>query len=126
MSFFFFNDTATTEIYTLSLHDALPILLGAGTPLGPAQLGVLASIAHATPLVYDAPRVAFMGSGDEIVDLDRADDILSGNKVATSNSYTLHALIKQNGGMPVELGPARDKAESLGVQLSAAPEGSDL
>src|SRR5256886_16802763 len=26
--FFFFNDTATTEIYTLSLHDALPILEG--------------------------------------------------------------------------------------------------
>src|SRR6266404_8532008 len=26
-SFFFFNDTATTEIYTLSLHDALPILM---------------------------------------------------------------------------------------------------
>src|SRR2546430_12632483 len=26
--FFFFNDTATTEIYTLSLHDALPILSG--------------------------------------------------------------------------------------------------
>src|SRR2546425_6269577 len=28
--FFFFNDTATTEIYTLSLHDALPICLVAG------------------------------------------------------------------------------------------------
>src|SRR2546430_8065602 len=28
--FFFFNDTATTEIYTLSLHDALPISCGAG------------------------------------------------------------------------------------------------
>src|SRR3712207_8004700 len=28
--FFFFNDTATTEIYTLSLHDALPILLSRG------------------------------------------------------------------------------------------------
>src|SRR5436305_5393698 len=27
MFFFFFNDTATTEIYTLSLHDALPILM---------------------------------------------------------------------------------------------------
>src|SRR2546430_9637159 len=27
MSLFFFNDTATTEIYTLSLHDALPIYL---------------------------------------------------------------------------------------------------
>src|SRR3989442_7539044 len=29
-SFFFFNDTATTEIYTLSLHDALPISLAVG------------------------------------------------------------------------------------------------
>ena len=27
LSFFFFNDTATTEIYTLSLHDALPIYM---------------------------------------------------------------------------------------------------
>src|SRR2546426_1657349 len=30
--FFFFNDTATTEIYTLSLHDALPILVRARIP----------------------------------------------------------------------------------------------
>src|SRR5256885_11735520 len=30
--FFFFNDTATTEIYTLSLHDALPIYKITGTP----------------------------------------------------------------------------------------------
>src|SRR5260221_12378262 len=31
--FFFFNDTATTEIYTLSLHDALPIWLSADAGL---------------------------------------------------------------------------------------------
>src|SRR5690242_21579121 len=30
--FFFFNDTATTEIYTLSLHDALPISRVVGAP----------------------------------------------------------------------------------------------
>src|SRR5215813_774073 len=37
-SFFFFNDTATTEIYTLSLHDALPISSPGSTPpsCGPA------------------------------------------------------------------------------------------
>src|SRR3982751_7004932 len=37
--FFFFNDTATTEIYTLSLHDALPISCGcsaSGWRTGPA------------------------------------------------------------------------------------------
>src|SRR5437773_7506005 len=33
--FFFFNDTATTEIYTLSLHDALPI--SAGSPWMPSK-----------------------------------------------------------------------------------------
>src|SRR5216684_8601711 len=31
--FFFFNDTATTEIYTLSLHDALPISRAKGAPV---------------------------------------------------------------------------------------------
>src|SRR6266516_5919438 len=33
LPFFFFNDTATTEIYTLSLHDALPISFEAGCPV---------------------------------------------------------------------------------------------
>src|SRR5256885_12406398 len=35
--FFFFNDTATTEIYTLSLHDALPILLAQRTSVNSNQ-----------------------------------------------------------------------------------------
>src|SRR2546430_12517646 len=45
--FFFFNDTATTEIYTLSLHDALPIFgLHSGAPVklallpAPANAGI--------------------------------------------------------------------------------------
>src|SRR5437773_9097501 len=41
--FFFVNDTATPEIYTLSLHDALPILGARGTqdhrPVGPRHVG---------------------------------------------------------------------------------------
>src|SRR2546425_12798615 len=46
--FFFFNDTATTEIYTLSLHDALPILPSEGPRLfsrrvGPQHRAVLAA-----------------------------------------------------------------------------------
>src|SRR5256885_2005979 len=39
----FFNDTATTEIYTLSLHDALPILLLAAPAAPRALLGRLAT-----------------------------------------------------------------------------------
>src|SRR2546429_7251584 len=40
--FFFFNDTATTEIYTLSLHDALPISLLPTQPPFPPPMDPLA------------------------------------------------------------------------------------
>src|SRR5256885_16147546 len=55
--FFFFNDTATTEIYTLSLHDALPIWLarlrggaGAGHRLRAAALSRCRSEEHTSEL----------------------------------------------------------------------------
>src|SRR3712207_8615771 len=39
---YFFNDTATAEIYTLSLHDALPIYkIAEGTPVGTSASGTL-------------------------------------------------------------------------------------
>src|SRR3989449_5328250 len=100
------------------------VVLAAGAALGPAQLGVLASIAHATPLVHRAPRVAFLGSGDEIADLDRADEILAGKKIASSNSYTLHGMIRRAGGVPVDLGLARDTKPSLREHLAAAAPGA--
>ncbi|MGH7675675.1 MAG: molybdopterin molybdotransferase MoeA [Gemmatimonadales bacterium] len=99
--------------------------LAAGTALGPAQLGVLATIAHGTPLVHPPPRIAFLGSGDEIVDLDRRDEILAGRKVATSNSYTLFGLVRRAGGEPVDLGVARDTRDSLREHL-ARGRGADL
>src|SRR5256885_9755570 len=40
--FFFFNDTATTEIYTLSLHDALPIYFKTGAQAIAAVNGIYA------------------------------------------------------------------------------------
>src|SRR5690349_22797880 len=45
LSFFFFNDTATTEIYTLSLHDALPISYTGGYSLVGAASDVNGPIA---------------------------------------------------------------------------------
>src|SRR5256885_14175699 len=50
-SFFFFNDTATTEIYTLSLHDALPISIPE-LPLVPRnQPGLLSTEAEIAELI---------------------------------------------------------------------------
>src|SRR2546430_13616569 len=48
--FFFFNDTATTEIYTLSLHDALPISLAQSLSVRPPALSDLAVLGRFTDL----------------------------------------------------------------------------
>jgi molybdopterin molybdotransferase len=96
------------------------VVLPAGTTLGPAQLGVLASIAHDAPLVHRRPRVAFMGSGDEIAELEERDAILAGTKIASSNSYTLDGLIRRSAAEPVNLGIARDSKVSLREHLRGA------
>src|SRR2546430_9688433 len=52
--FFFFNDTATTEIYTLSLHDALPILLTADPA---CRIAVLISVGVYGAIAVSACRI---------------------------------------------------------------------
>jgi molybdopterin molybdotransferase len=95
-------------------------VLRRGDELGPARLGVLASLAVAHPMVHRRPRVAILGSGDEIVDVDQPDAILGGRKIASSNTHTLLALVRQAGGEPVNLGIARDTPESLREHLRRA------
>src|SRR5438034_4249600 len=56
--FFLLNDSATTEIYTLSLHDALPISASPGPrPVAPVASGPVAAVAPAPPAASSAtPR----------------------------------------------------------------------
>src|SRR2546430_9140259 len=66
--FFFFNDTATTEIYTLSLHDALPILdtpLWDAVPQGPDRSRMLRpeDVARAAVLMVTLPPGAALEIG---------------------------------------------------------------
>jgi molybdopterin molybdotransferase len=96
-----------------------------GTTLGPAALGVLASMAHGLPLVHRPPRVAYFASGDEIADLDETSAILAGRKIATANSYTLHGMIRRAGAVPEDLGLARDTKASLAERIRAAT-GADM
>lgn len=100
--------------------------LSRGTALGAAHLGVLASIARARVRVHRRARVAILGSGDEIADLDQAPEILAGRKIASSNSYTLHALISQAGAVPVPLGIAADSLPSVRGLLERGAREADL
>ncbi|MEP7326271.1 MAG: gephyrin-like molybdotransferase Glp, partial [Gemmatimonadota bacterium] len=95
-------------------------VLEAGRELEAAELGVLASLAVAHPLVYRRPRVAILASGDEIVDLDQAEKILDGSRIGSSNSHALVALVERAGGHPVNLGIAADSPESLREHLERA------
>lgn len=97
-------------------------VLEAGTELGAAELGVLASLAVAHPLVFRRPLVGILGGGDEIVDVDQPEAILSGRKIASSNSHTLHALVRLAGGEPLNLGIAGDTPESVRTHLTRATE----
>src|SRR2546430_7726160 len=56
MFLFFFNDTATTEIYTLSLHDALPIYSAACTPSTPVYSSLASSVICGIPARAFADR----------------------------------------------------------------------
>src|SRR3712207_8729224 len=78
-SFFFFNDTATTEIYTLSLHDALPILA-----LLVASLGV-----EHVPPEEGAPGVPVGGP----VDAEAADDLVHVQDRKSTRLNSSHANI---------------------------------
>src|SRR3712207_8567476 len=78
--FFFFNDTATTEIYTLSLHDALPICMT--TARSPDRAALMEALGE----VYD-PCCA--DRGISIVDMGVVEDVrLDGSHVSRSEEHT--------------------------------------
>ena len=96
------------------------IAIAAGTPLGAAQIGVLASLGFAEVDVIRAPRVAILTSGDELVELDGFDEVRAGKKIVSSNGYTLRTLVRAAGAEPVYLGIAPDTPESLRALLEQA------
>src|SRR3712207_6879867 len=96
---FFFNDTATTEIYTLSLHDALPILLllrmrQPGAPRSVGLLGVALDYSVLGALVSSQSHVDFV---------DRKSTRL--NSSHANISYAVFCLKKKKNRVPTEAGP---------------------
>lgn len=96
--------------------------VAAGTILGPGQIGVLASVGAATVAVHRRPRVGLIASGDELVDIDRFGDVVRGERIVSSNSYSLAAAIAQAGGEVVDLGIARDDRAALRERVERAAD----
>jgi molybdopterin molybdotransferase len=93
-----------------------------GRVLGPADLGLLASVGQANVLVHRRPQVSILSTGDEVV---MPDCELGQGKVRDSNSFVLGALA-QSWGADVRLhGIARDTVADLTGRLEDA-RGADL
>ncbi len=90
-------------------------VLPKGTALSAGMIGVLASIGRGRVRVYRRPVVAFMASGDELVGVDEP---LGPGKIRNSNSYTLLCQIQQAGGIPRDLGVARDTLEDIRAHIA--------
>jgi len=85
-------------------------VMARGSRLTPARIGVLASIKRSSVSVYQRPRVAVLATGNELADID---DRSGDGRIANSNSYSLAALVQENGGTPIMLGIARDTPGDL-------------
>ena len=101
------------------------IVARAGTTLGAAHVGVLASVGCSRPVVHRRPRVAILATGDELVPLDDFGEVLAGRRIVSSNSYALEAAVRVAGGEAVSIGIAPDDPSELAERLRAA-EGCDL
>jgi molybdopterin molybdotransferase len=87
-----------------------------GAVLTPAALGVLAALGRALVRVHQRPRVAILSTGDELVDLATPP---GPGQIPNSNTYTLAAQVREAGGIPVNLGIARDSREDLEAHFRA-------
>lgn len=86
------------------------LVVPSGTLLKSAHIGLLASFGTVKVKVARKPKVAILATGDEVVDVKEK---LKPGKIRSSNTYTLYAQIIKSGGIPKNLGIAKDRLSEL-------------
>ena len=89
-------------------------VLGRGSVIGPSQVGLLASLGHATVRVHRRPVVAVLSTGDELVEPGLP---LPEGRIYDSNGAGISAAVQEAGGMPRQIGTARDDLESVNAKI---------
>ncbi|MEX2141804.1 MAG: gephyrin-like molybdotransferase Glp [Pirellulales bacterium] len=86
------------------------VVLHVGQEIRPAEIGLLAEVGRAEVTVFPAPRVAVLSTGNELVEAGVRPDL---GQIRNSNGPLLAAAVRRAGGIPVELGIARDEVRDL-------------
>ncbi|MFO7901792.1 MAG: molybdopterin molybdotransferase MoeA [Pirellulaceae bacterium] len=98
-------------------------ILSRGQQLKPPETGLLAAFGRTTARVFKQPVVGILSTGDEIVPVDRKPPP---GTVRDINTYTLLALVKEAGGIPVAYGIVRDHYADLFASCRRAVEECDM
>lgn len=98
------------------------VVLDKGHALGPAEIGVLASIGQDSVHVFGRPSVSILATGSELVEPGLP---LAPGQIRNSNSYTAEAQCRELGLEPVRLGIARDDYQ-VTLDLMRSGLGGDL
>jgi molybdopterin molybdotransferase len=91
-------------------------VLSAGMILGPAEIGLLASLGHPTVSVHRRPKVAVISTGSELVEVDQP---LGPGQIRNSNSYSIRALCRQMGVEATAFGIVPDDQEATRRAIEA-------
>jgi molybdopterin molybdotransferase len=91
-------------------------VLDPGAVIGPAEIGMLASLGRGVVSVHQRPRVAILSGGDELVE---PDGDTSGGRIVASNSYSIAAQCLEVGADPIYLGIARDTPDDIEQRMRA-------
>ena len=103
------------------------MVLPAGTRLGPAELGLAASLGQAHLSVAVRPRVALFSTGDELVmPGDVPPQALPAGAIYNSNRFFLKALLHRMGCEVSDLGIVPDRREATLAALKTAADHHDL
>lgn len=89
------------------------VAVPAGEETSAGVIGMAASLGYASLRVIRRPRVAILASGDELVTLERFEEVVEGRRIVSSNSYTLAAQLRAAKCEIVDLGIARDHPADL-------------
>jgi molybdenum cofactor synthesis domain-containing protein len=92
------------------------VVFEAGTVLGPAHVGVLATVDAQTVRAFPRARVGVLSTGDELVESGP----LAPGKIRDSNRPMLLAMLDRTGAEPVDLGSAVDDEASMTATLADA------
>jgi molybdopterin molybdotransferase len=98
------------------------VALPAGKQIGPAELGLIASLGIAEVDVKRRLRVAFFSTGDELASIGTP---LAPGQIYDSNRYTLHGLLSRLGADIIDMGVVPDQPAALEATLVEAAQVAD-